>query len=188
MTTTVMKLGTMVLWGEALQTIPVWVTFIQGHGHSGWLKILKNSNIDIFSDAMTPTVMKLDANILCGLAFQAMAVSLTFIQGHNPKGWWKLKKNIGVFSNTIITTVILAGTVVVCCKAFHCMPVEVTFNQGHRDWRKIFESLYHGHFLIHYHHYSHLSWQVGIPWQDLSEHTSLGDLYPRTRSQGKMET
>ena len=47
MTTTVMKLGTIVICGEALQTIPVWMTFIQGHGHRGWLKILKNSNIDI---------------------------------------------------------------------------------------------------------------------------------------------
>ena len=47
---------------------------------------MKNSNIDIFLDDVSPTVMKLDTKVLYGLAFQAMRVSLTFIQDHDHKG------------------------------------------------------------------------------------------------------
>ena len=140
MTTTVMKLGTMVICGEALQTIPVWMTFIQGHGHHGWLKILKNSNIDI-----------------------------NFLSRYDPYSHETLHKG----------TLWLGLS---CHASFFDLHPRSQLQELMEDVEK------HWIFLIHYHHCSNLSWQDGIPSQDVSEHTSLGDLYPKTRSQGNMET
>ena len=72
-------------------------------------------------------------------------------------------------------------------QAFQGMPVKLTFRQGQRKWYKILESLEHWHYVIYYPHCSHESWQDGILLQYLSEHINLGDLYPRSRSLGRVE-
>ena len=69
---TAMKLGTMIIWIKAHRNLPVWMTFVQGHGHRGWLKILKSQTIVIFSDKMTTTAMKLGTMLLFCKALQAM--------------------------------------------------------------------------------------------------------------------
>ena len=72
MTTTVMKLGTKVLCDTTLQTIPVWVTFIQGHRYSSWRKSWKSSQyIYIFTDTVTTSVMKLFTKVLSGEVFRS---------------------------------------------------------------------------------------------------------------------
>ena len=51
----------------------------------------------------------------------------------------------------------------------------------------LMEKLKHGHFLRHYEQYCLETWHNGTLWQDPSEHTTLSDLHPRSRSQGLME-
>ena len=98
MTTTAMKLGTLVLCGKALQIIPVWVTFLRDHSHRDWWKIWKNSNIDIFYNSMASITMKVGTVVLYDEALQTIPVSVTFIQGHRLRGWLKILKH----SNIII--------------------------------------------------------------------------------------
>ena len=82
MSTTVMKLGTILLCSKAYQIVSVWVTFVQSHGQRGRWKILENSNMDIFSCSMSTADMKLGHIVPCGKVFQTMSVRVTFIQSH----------------------------------------------------------------------------------------------------------
>ena len=68
--------------------------------HRGWWKILKNVNMDIFSDTMISAVMKLGTKELCDEALQSISVWVTFTQGHSHKGWWKIVKIHRHFSDT----------------------------------------------------------------------------------------
>ena len=69
MISTVIQIGIMVLCVEAFQSIPLWVTFTQSHGHREWRKILKKSNTDIFSHTMTPTFIRFGTHAFCGQTF-----------------------------------------------------------------------------------------------------------------------
>ena len=151
MATTVMKLGTIILCSKAFRKISVSLTFIKCHGHRGWWKMWKNSNMHIFSNTMSTKVMKHGTMVLCWKTFQTTPVLVTFIQSHGRRGWWKILKNsnMDIFSNIMSTTVIKYGTLVLCGKAFQTIPNRVTFiqSQGQKDWWEISKKLKNAHHL-----------------------------------------
>ena len=98
-----MTLDPLVLYGNAFQTILVWVTFIKVHSQKGWWKILKKSKLDIFSDSVTTISLKLGTMAIYCKASYPIVVVVTFIQGHSHCGWLKILKNsnIDIFSDSL---------------------------------------------------------------------------------------
>ena len=88
--TTVMKLGTMVLCGKVLQTIPLWVTSIQGQDHRGWWKNLEKLKHWHFLRHYDHYRLETWHNYTFWQGPSNHASLGDLYPGHGHRGWWKI--------------------------------------------------------------------------------------------------